>query len=59
MVLMALNVTSVWLIRVVSPTGPLTAIAVPSLLAAIFVALLVTIISERQGELVRPQLGRP
>jgi lipopolysaccharide export LptBFGC system permease protein LptF len=59
MTLMALDVTSAWLIRAISPTGPFGAIAVPYALTAAFAGLLLAMIVRWQGELVRPQLGRP
>ncbi|MDE1940168.1 MAG: LptF/LptG family permease [Alphaproteobacteria bacterium] len=59
MALMALNVTSEWLIRAIVPTNPLEALAVPAALTAVFAALLLAEVINRQGELVRPQLARP
>ena len=59
MALMALNVMSEWLIRAIVPTNPLEALAVPTALTAIFAALLLAEVINRQSELVRPQLARP
>jgi hypothetical protein len=58
MALMALNVTSEWLIRTIAPSGPLGALSVPAALTAVFAALLLVVIVRNQGNLVRPQLAR-
>jgi lipopolysaccharide export system permease protein len=57
--LMSLNVTSQWLIRVITPLSPLSAFGVPALLTAAFAALLLAEIIREQGKLARPQLARP
>lgn len=59
MALMALNVTSAWLIRAITPTTPLGAFAVPTLLAIVFAAILIRVIFRNQGKLAQPQLARP
>lgn len=59
MALMALNVTSQWLIRAIVPLDTFGALAVPSVLTAVLGALLLTEVINKQGELVRPQLARP
>ena len=59
MALMALNVTSEWLIRAIVPLDPLGALAIPSALTAVLGALLLAEVMHKQGELVRPQLARP
>jgi hypothetical protein len=58
MALMLLNVASEWLIRAIAPTEMLGALAVPALLTAGFMAILLVMIIRGQGELVRPQLSR-
>ena len=57
--LMAMNVTSAWLIRAIAPVTPMGAFAIPTLLTAVFAAALITIIFKEQGKLARPQLARP
>lgn len=57
MALMLLNVTSEWLIRTIAPSGPLSALIIPSSLVAVSVALLLALIVRKQGELVRPSAG--
>jgi lipopolysaccharide export LptBFGC system permease protein LptF len=59
MALMSLNVMSQWIVRATTPATPLGALALPALLTALFMALLVTLIVRRQSELIRPQLTRP
>jgi len=59
MALMSLNVTSEWLIRAIAPSNPLEALAVPTALTVVFVALLLAEIIREQGKLARPQLARP
>jgi lipopolysaccharide export system permease protein len=58
MALMSLNVTSEWLIRTIAPSDPIQALTMPTALTAMFMALLLTVIIRKQGELVRPQLAR-
>jgi len=59
MALMSLNVTSEWLIRTIAPSNPLEALAAPTALTVVFVALLLAEIIREQGKLARPQLARP
>jgi lipopolysaccharide export LptBFGC system permease protein LptF len=59
MVLMSLNVTSEWLIRVIVPLDPWGALRTPALLTLIMAALLLAEIFREQGKLAQPQLGRP
>jgi hypothetical protein len=59
MTLMALNVGSEWLIRTLKPANSLDAMLVPGALALAVIGVLFLYIHRRQGELVRPQLGRP
>jgi lipopolysaccharide export system permease protein len=59
MTLMALNVTSEWLIRAINPTSPLEALSVSAVLAVLFAVLLLTLTMRKQGQLIRPLLGRP
>jgi lipopolysaccharide export system permease protein len=58
MALMSLNVTSEWLIRTIAPSGPVRALTVPAAFTAVLIALLLAVISRKQGELIRPQLAR-
>lgn len=59
MALMALNVTSAWMIRAIAPATPFAAFAIPTLLAATFAAALITVVIRKQGKLAQPQLARP
>ncbi len=59
MALMALNIGSEWLIRTLKPADPLDAMLLPGALALAVIGVLFLYIHRRQGELVRPQLGRP
>jgi len=59
MVLMSLNVTSEWLIRVIVPLDPWGALRAPALLTIIMGAVLLLVIYREQGKLAQPQLGRP
>ncbi len=58
MALMSLNVASEWLIRAIAPSGPFGALALPAILTAGFMAILLVATVRKQGELVRPQLSR-
>ncbi len=57
--LMALNVTSEWLIRVIVPLDPWGALRVPAIVAGVMGALLLAEIIREQGKLALPQLARP
>lgn len=59
MALMALNVGSEWLVKALAPLDPFGATAVPAVVAVVIVGLLFAHVFRRQGDLVRPQLGRP
>ncbi|GAA0565580.1 LptF/LptG family permease [Rhizomicrobium electricum] len=59
MVLMSLNVTSEWLIRVIVPLDPWGALRTPALLTLVIAAMLLAEIFREQGKLAQPQLGRP
>ncbi|MGZ7317568.1 hypothetical protein ACXWQ2_09270, partial [Streptococcus pyogenes] len=58
MALMALNVGSEWLIGAIRPANALDATLVPAAVALAVIGVLFLHIHRRQGELVRPQLGR-
>lgn len=57
--LMALNVTSEWLIRVIVPLDPIGALRVPAMVALVMAVLLLGEIIREQGKLALPQLARP
>ena len=57
--LMALNVTSGWLIKLIAPATPLAALGVPAAFTVVLAVLLVVEIVLRQGWLAQPQLARP
>jgi len=59
MVLMSLNVASVWLIRVIVPLDPWGAVRAPAIVTGLLAALLLVVIYREQGKLAQPQLGRP
>ncbi len=59
MALMALNVTSEWLVRVIVPLDPAAALRTPAVVAAVMAALLLIHIVRKQGKLALPQLARP
>jgi lipopolysaccharide export LptBFGC system permease protein LptF len=59
MALMSLHLTSEWLIKTLAPMSPLGALAAPAALTALFAALLLGELLNKQGELVRPQLLQP
>ena len=59
MTLMSLNVTSQWLVRAISPTTPFEALSVSAVFALVFAALLLTLTMRKQGQMIRPLLGRP
>ena len=57
--LMALNIISEWLIRVIVPLNPIGAVGIPLFLTAMAAAILASAIVARQGKLALPQLARP
>ena len=59
MVLMSLNVTSEWLIRVIVPLSPMGALRTPAILTVVMAAVLLAHIFRDQSKLAQPQLGRP
>lgn len=59
MALMSLNVTSVWLIKVIVPLDPWGAVRGPALVMGALAILLLAEIYREQGKLAQPQLGRP
>ena len=56
--LMALNITSAWLIRVSAPMGPLLAIALPTMICVILALPLLSAIMRSQGDIILPKLSR-
>jgi hypothetical protein len=56
--LMSVNLACEWLITLVAPQGVAAALLPPFLLCAILAALFAALTIARQGDLVRPQLGR-
>lgn len=56
--LMALNVISEWLVRVIVPLDPMAAIGIPTAIMAICAASLIAAIVSRQGKLALPQMAR-
>jgi hypothetical protein len=59
MVLMSLNVTSEWLIRIIVPLDPWGALRTPAIVTVVMAALLLAQIIRAQGRLAQPQLARP
>lgn len=57
--LMSLNVTSVWLVKVIVPLDPWGALRGPAMVTGILAALLLFEIYREQGKLAQPQLARP
>jgi len=56
--LMSVNLACEWLITLVAPQGVAAALLPPFLLCALLAALFAALAIARQGDLVRPQLGR-
>lgn len=56
--LMALNITSAWLIRLIAPMDWLLAMALPTVLSAVLAVPLLLSITRTQGDIIRPQLSR-
>ncbi|GAA0546006.1 lipopolysaccharide export LptBFGC system permease protein LptF [Rhizomicrobium palustre] len=59
MALMSLNVTSVWLVKVIVPLDPWGALRTPAIVTAVLAALLLAEIYREQAKLAQPQLARP
>ena len=59
MVLMALNMMSGWMVKLIAPTEPLVAFGVPAAITTALIAVLLAEIIREQGLLARPQLARP
>jgi len=58
MALMSLNVASEWLIRTIAPSRVIGACAAPIGFTVMLMALLLLVVIRKQGELIRPKLGR-
>ena len=56
--LMALNVTSAWLIKVIAPSAPFWALSLPVAVSAVFAVPLILWVTRAQGQIIRPQRSR-